>query len=67
MAHVKSMVEALAAEDEYDEFVRFMFSVGLYEDELQFNYIHPTILQAAIMPSLRPRVLRKGKNHFELG
>ena len=59
MAHVKSMVEDLAAEDDYDEFVRFMFSVGLFEDEVQFNYIHPMLLQAAIMPSLRPRVNRK--------
>ena len=60
MVHVKETVEDLAAEDDYDEFVRFMFSVGLYDDEIQFNYIHPTILQAAIMPNLRPRVLRQG-------
>ena len=62
LSQVKEMVETFAEADEYEEFVRFMFSVGLYDNELQFNYIHPMILQSAITPTLRQRVIR---NRFD--
>ena len=58
LQQVSKMVEEFAEDDDYQEFARFMFSVGLYGDELEFNYIHPMILQSAITPTLRSRVLR---------
>ena len=57
---VKKMVERYAEDDDYQEFVRCMFSVGLYDEEIEFNYIHPMVLQSAITPTLRSRVLRNG-------
>ena len=63
MSQVKTFVEECACRNNYEDFARYMFSVAMFDGMIEFNYIHPMVLQPNITPSLRTMVSRIVKNH----
>ena len=53
MHDVVLYVEDCANRKDYEDFARFCFSVGIHNEKLQFNYVHPQMLLPNINPAVR--------------
>ena len=50
---VSKRIQELAGNGDFEEFCRYMYSVSKFNGELEFNYIHPTTVLAAVSPTFR--------------
>ena len=50
---VARSVQNFVGRGDFEEFVRFMYSVSRFEDEIEFNFVHPQVLLPIIMPTFR--------------
>ena len=50
---VARAVQGFVGKGDFEEFVRYMYSVSRFEDEIEFNYVHPQVLLPIIMPTFR--------------